>query len=62
MSSFYYKSQEKLMFSNQKTTLSAYANEQIKNLKILHHYFPSRNEYPRDERFKSAIYDIERVL
>ncbi len=50
------------MFSNQRTVLSGYATEQVKRLKILHHYFPVKNEYPRDERFKSAIYDIERVL
>jgi len=57
----YYESQEKLMFSNQRTILSTYANEQVKKLKILHHYFPTKNEYPRDERFESAIYDIERI-
>jgi len=62
LSIFYYQSQEKLMFSNQRTVLSGYATEQVKRLKILHHYFPIRNEYPRDKRFKSAIYDIERVL
>jgi len=50
------------MFSNQRTILSGYATEQVKRLKILHHYFPARNKYPRDERFNSAIYDIERVL
>ena len=58
----YYKSQEKLMFSNQRTVLSGYATEQVKRLKLLHHYFPTRYKYPRDKRFKSAIYDIERVL
>ncbi len=62
LSIFYYQSQEKLMFSNQRTILSGYATEQVKNLKILHHYFPTRYKYPRDKRFKSAIYDIERVL
>jgi len=58
----YYKSQEKLMFSNQRTVLSGYATEQVKRLKLLHHYFPTKYKYPRDKRFKSAIYDIERVL
>jgi two-component system OmpR family sensor kinase len=47
------------MFSNERTKLSAYANEQVKNLKILHHYFPAKDKYPRDERYQSAIYDIE---
>ncbi len=50
------------MFSNQRTVLSGYATEQVKRLKILHHYFPARDKYPRDSRFNSAIYDIERVL
>ncbi|NEW60580.1 sensor histidine kinase, partial [Sulfurovum sp. bin170] len=61
LSSFYYKSQEDLMFSNERTKLSTYANEQVKHLKILHHYFPTKTEYPRDDRYNSATYDIERV-
>ena len=59
---FYYKSEEELMFSNQRTILSSYANQQVKKLKLLHHYFPERTEYPRDKNFRSAIYDIEGVL
>jgi len=59
---FYYKSQEALMFSNQRTILSSYANKQVKSLKLLHHYFPERTKYPRSSRFRSAIYDIEGVL
>jgi two-component system OmpR family sensor kinase len=58
---FYYESQEELMFSNQRIKLSEYANEQVKELKLLHHYFPTRTEYPRSYNFNSAIYDIERV-
>ncbi len=49
------------MFSNQRTILSNYANEQIKRLKALHHYFDDRRTYPRDHRFKSAIFDMEEV-
>ena len=49
------------MFSNQRTVLSAYAYEQIKRLKTLHHYFDDRRIYPRNRRFKSAIYDLEEV-
>ena len=59
---FYYKSQEALMFSNQRTILSSYANKQVKALKLLHHYFPERTKYPRSTIFRSAIYDIEGVL
>jgi len=61
ISLFYYQSQEKLIFSNQKTLLSTYAYDQIKRLKLLHHYFGERYVYPRDSRFKSAIYDMENV-
>ncbi len=56
---FYYESQEKLMFSNQRTILSNYANKQVKALKHLHSDFPQRTIYPRSIKFRSAIYDIE---
>lgn len=58
---FYYQSQEELMFSNKRNILSTYANKQVKELKILHHYFPERTAYPRSLKFRSAIYDIEGV-
>ncbi len=56
---FYYESQEKLMFSNQRTVLSNYANKQVKALKHLHNNFSHHNIYPRSTKFRSAIYDIE---
>jgi len=56
---FYYESQEKLMFSNQRTVLSNYANKQVKALKHLHNDFSHHNIYPRSTKFRSAIYDIE---
>ena len=59
LSIFYYQSQEKLMFSNQRAEFSKYAYIQTKRLKVLHYFFPERTTYPRDPRFKSAIYDIE---
>lgn len=49
------------MLSNKRTTLSTYAYDQIKRLKILHHYFGERYNYPRDSRFESAIYDLEEI-
>ncbi len=48
------------MFSNKRATLSTYAYEHIKKLKTLHHFFPEQVIYPRDSRYKSAIYDIEK--
>ena len=59
LSLFYYESQKKLMLSNQRVMLAQYAYIQTKRLKVLHHFFPEKNEYPRDPRFTSAIYDIE---
>jgi two-component system OmpR family sensor kinase len=56
---FYYQTQEKLFLAQQRATLMKYAYIQTKRLKVLHHYFYERKTYPRDERFKSAIYDIE---
>ena len=61
LSLFYYQSQEKLMLAEKRATLSSYAYIQTKRLKVLHHYFDERRTYPRDDRFKSAIYDIEEI-
>jgi two-component system OmpR family sensor kinase len=58
---FYYQSQEELMFAEQRTELSHYANEQVKELKELHMKFRTRTVYPRSYNYRSAIYDIERV-
>ena len=61
LSAYYYQTQEKLMLSNQRATMFKYAYIHTKRLKVLHHYFDERRLYPRDPRFKSAIYDIEYV-
>lgn len=49
------------MLSHQRATMFKYAYIHTKRLKVLHHYFDERRLYPRDPRFKSAIYDIEYV-
>ncbi len=56
---YYYESQKQLKLSNQRAEMNKYAYIQTKRLKVLHHFFPERREYPRDTRFTSAIYDIE---
>lgn len=61
LSLFYYQSQEKLMLSDQRAMLTKYAYIQTRRLKVLHHFFDERTEYPRDPRFKSAIYDLEHM-
>ncbi len=61
LSFYYYQSQEKLMLSHERATLSKFAYIQTKKLKVLHHFFDEKVEYPRDPHFKSAIYDLEEV-
>ncbi len=62
LSFYYYQSQEKLMLAEQRANLAKYAYIQTKRLKVLHHFFDAHmTEYPRDPRFKSAIYDLEYV-
>ena len=58
---FYYQSQEKLAFSAYRIKLMEYATDQIKRLHYLHDHFPELSTYPRDDRFASAIYDLEYV-
>jgi len=60
LSYYYYQTQEKLMLSNQRATLFKYGFIQARRLKVLHHFFDERRKYPRDPRFKSAIYDVEK--
>ena len=59
VSFYYYQTQEKLILSHQRAILYKYAYIQTKRLKVLHHFFDEHTKYPRDPRFKSAIYDIE---
>jgi len=47
------------MLSQQRATLFKYGYIHAKRLKVLHHFFDERVDYPRDPRFKSAIYDID---
>ena len=56
---FYYRSQEQLMFSQQRIRMMGYASEQTRKLKQLHRHYPQERQYPRDSRFRSAIYDLE---
>ena len=53
----YYNFQKDLMLQKNRLELSYLANEQIIKLKSLHVNFESSRIYPRDKRFKSAIYD-----
>ena len=55
----YYQSEKELMLLQQREEFTQYAYVQTKRLKVLHDYFDKRTTYPRDPRFRSAIYDIE---
>ena len=58
MAIFYYNTQKDLMLKDKRVGLSKYANDEIKRLKYLHVNFDRVPRiYPRDKRFKSAIYD-----
>jgi two-component system OmpR family sensor kinase len=53
----YYNFQKDLMLQKNRLELSYLANEQITKLKSLHVNFDKKRTYPRNNRFKSAIYD-----
>ena len=57
----YYRSQERIMLLERKAQMVEYAAAQIKRLQHLHRHFPEERTYPRDPRFRSAIYDLEQV-
>jgi len=47
------------MFSNERTRLLNYANEQYRAIKQLHNErYPKDTTYPRNTKFRSAIYDL----
>lgn len=54
---YYYKTQKDLMLQSKRSGLSNLASQQIEKLKVLHRDFDKTQIYPRDPRFKSAIYD-----
>lgn len=55
----YYQSGKELMLSNKRADFVNFAYIQTKRLKVLHHFFDEMTDYPRDQRFRSGIYDIE---
>ncbi len=58
MATYYYNTQKNLMLKDKRVEFSKYANDEIKKLKYLQINFNKVPRiYPRDKRFKSAIYD-----
>jgi len=58
----YYKFQKDFMLSQKRIDLQNYSNEFIIKLKQLHINFDKNQLYPRDNRFKTAIYDSDKKM
>ncbi len=56
----YYQFQKDLMLQEKRQILQTYSNSLISNLKELHINIDKDNVYPRDEKYKSAIYDSDK--
>ena len=59
VATIYYNAYNERMKLEYKTLMQDFAILQTKKLKWLHNHFPKYNEYPRDNRYNSAIYDLE---
>ncbi len=59
ISIIYYRANSDRIALQYKSLMQELSVLQIKRLKWLHNHFPKYNKYPRDERFNSAIYDLE---
>ncbi|SKB38154.1 HAMP domain-containing sensor histidine kinase [Malaciobacter marinus] len=57
ISYLYYSFQKDLMLQEQRVKLQEYSSDFVFRLKDLHINFDKYKYYPRDEKFKSAIYD-----
>jgi len=61
VSMLYYNFEKDLMLQRKRIELQSYANDLIKRLKYLHFHFDEDQTYPRDKRYRSAIYDSDEV-
>ena len=59
VSTIYYNAYNERMKLEYKTLMQDFAILQTKKLKWLHNHFPKYKKYPRDNRYNSAIYDLE---
>ena len=62
ISLLYYDFQKNLMLQEKRVLLQEYSNDLIFRLKDLHINFDKYRFYPRDEKFKSAIFDSDKNL
>jgi len=59
VSIIYYNSSKERINIQYKSLMQEFASLQLKRLKWLHNHYPKYKKYPRDNRFNSAIYDLE---
>ena len=59
ISIIYYNSSVERIDLQYKSLMQEFASLQIKRIKWLHNHYPKYNKYPRDDRYNSAIYDLE---
>ncbi len=62
ISFLYFTFQKDLMLQQKRIMMKEYSNDLIFRLKDLHINFDKYKFYPRDERYKSAIYDSDKTL
>ncbi len=62
ISFLYFTFQKDLMLQKKRVTMQEYSNDLIFRLKDLHVNFDKYKYYPRDEKYKSAIYDSDKTL
>jgi len=62
ISQLYLDFEKDLMLRKKQVLLEGYAKELIENLKNLHINLDKSRKYPRNDKYRSAIYDKERVL
>jgi two-component system OmpR family sensor kinase len=59
VSTIYYNSSKERIDLQYKSLMQEFAFLQLKKLKWLHNHYPKYKKYPRDNRYNSAIYDLE---
>jgi len=60
ISFLYYNFQKDLMLQKNRVLLEDYSNDLITVIKYMHLNFDTQQDYPRDGRFESAIYDSDK--
>ncbi len=59
VSTIYYRANVERINIEYKTLMQKFAILQTRRIKWLHNHFPKYRKYPRDNRYNSAIYDLE---